>query len=135
MIQIYFLTVLFDLLAGIILCTEYIKEKLPSFTGFVELLNGKEVQFIIGLGALICGVFKFITPMGIIIIGDFFPALTSCGLGIILLMDFFKERTSVSSETIERVDSLIENYRGLIGGVGIAMAFIHFIFAGVPAFL
>ena len=134
-LQIYFLTVLFNSLAGLILASEYIKDKIPVLEGLVNLLNGKEVKFIIGIGSLITGVFKFITPIGILIIGDLLPGIVSLGLGIVLLMDFFKESTSISSETIEKIDSLLLSYKNVIGGLGLGSAAVHFIFAGVPAFL
>jgi hypothetical protein len=135
-LQIYFLVVLSNILAGAVLCAEYIKEKIPPLAGLIDILQGKEVKFVTGIVALVAGVFKFISPLGIIIVGDLIPALSSCGLGIVMLLDFFKESTTTTpSETIDKVDGLVENYKNLIGGVGLGIAVVHFFFAGVPAFL
>ncbi|MBN2531637.1 MAG: hypothetical protein JXB88_02030 [Spirochaetales bacterium] len=134
-LPIYFFVVLFNILAGLILCSEYITEKIPVLTGLVEFLNNKEAKFIMGLGSLIAGFFKLFMPIGIIIIGDFIPAFASMGLGIALLTEFFKESTTINSATIEKLDNLVLKNRNMIGGFGIFISAIHLLFAGVPVLL
>lgn len=134
-LQFYFLAVLFNFLAGLILCSEYIKEKIPAFTGLIQFLDSKETKFVIGVITLIAGIFKLIVPLGIVIIGDFIPAVASVGLGLALLMDFFKESTTINSDTIEKLDSLLLSNKNRIGGLGLLIAVIHFFFAGVPVLL
>lgn len=131
-LPVYLLAVLFNILAGIILCSEFFKEKIPALTGLIDFISDKQTKFIIGGGSLIAGFFKLIWPFGIIIIGDFIPALSSIGLGIALLVDFFKESVTISSDTIKKLDDLVLNNKNLIGGIGIAIAAFHLFFAWVP---
>jgi hypothetical protein len=134
-LPIYFIAVFFNTLAGLILCSEYIKEKIPALTGLVEFLDGKEAKFITGVGAVIAGICKLIWPVGIIIIGDIIPALVSAGLGLALLTDFFKESSTIKSETIKKLDDLVLNHKNMIGGLGLFTAAAHLLFAGSPVLL
>ena len=134
-LQIYFLTIVFNIIAGFLLCAEYIRDKLPSLKGLLDFLNSKEARFIAGIGSLITGVFKFISPVGIVVIGDIIPALSSLALGVTLLMDFFKESGTFSSDSIRKFDDLLLGHKELIGVIGLTVAVIHFFFAGVPVFL
>lgn len=134
-LPIYFLAVLFNFLAGLILCSEYIKDRIPALSGFIDFISNKEAKFVIGLISLIAGIFKLVTPIGVIIIGDLIPAFMSMGLGVALLIDFFKESTTINSDTIEKLDTLVVNNKNMIGGFGIFVSILHLLFAGVPVLL
>ena len=134
-LQIYFLAVLFNILAGLILCSDNIKEKIPALSGLMEFLSGKEVRKVIGIGTLIAGIFKLMLPVGVPFLGDFIPAITSMGLGIALLLEIFKENSSISSERIQKLDDMLSTYKNTIGGIGIFVAVVHFFFAAVPFLL
>ena len=133
--QIYFLTVVFNIIAGLILCSDNIKEKIPAIAGFIEAINVKQVKKIAGIGSLVAGVFKLILPVGVIIIGDFIPAVVSFGLGFALLTEFLKDSSIFSSGTAQKIDDLLSNYKNTIGGIGLLVAAVHFLFAGVPVLI
>ncbi|MBN1698308.1 MAG: hypothetical protein JW881_12410 [Spirochaetales bacterium] len=133
--QFYFLSIFFNLLGGIILSAAYIKEKVPLFSPFLDVIAKKEVKFIAGIASLIIGVFKLIVPWGIIIIGDLLPAATSFLVGAALVTDFFKESTTLTSETVKKMDVLVNQYRNIIGGTGMVMAVVHWLFGGAPVLL
>jgi hypothetical protein len=135
MLLFYFPSIVLNFLGGIILGAEYIKEKLPSFSQFLDIIAKKEVKFVLGIGSLIVGVFKLIVPMGVIIIGDLLPAVTSLLVGGALIIDFFRESTTITSETVKKMDELVKQYRNFLGGSGIVVAFLHWFFGGAPVLL
>jgi hypothetical protein len=135
MLLFYFPSIVLNFLGGIILGAEYIKEKLPSFSQFLDIIAKKEVKFVLGIGSLIVGVFKLIVPMGVIIIGDLLPAVTSLLVGGALIIDFFRESTTITSETVKKMDELVKQYKNFLGGLGIVMALLHWFFGGAPILL
>jgi hypothetical protein len=53
-------------------------------------------------------------------------------MGAVLLVDFFKTSSDVSSETIDKVDSVITGNGKYIGIAGILSGILHFLMPGVP---
>jgi hypothetical protein len=135
--QLYVLFLIFNTMGGIILCAEFLKEKTPGFSKFVDLINTKEVKFIVAIATLIIGFFKFFLPMGggWIIIGDFLPATVSITLSFALWLDFYKETSNLASDFLKHADELLLKNRNLLGGLCILTSIIHFFFARVPLFL
>ena len=134
-LPVYFFAVFFNTLAGFILCSEYIKEKIPALAGLAEFVENKKIKFAAGVGSLVAGICKLIWPVGIIIVGDIIPALVCIGLGFALLTDFFKENTAINEDTINRVDGLVAKNKKMIGGLGLVASAIHLLFAASPIFL
>jgi hypothetical protein len=135
MLLFHFPSIILNFLGGIILSAEYIKEKIPPFSQFLDIIAKKEVKFVFGIGSLIVGVFKLIVPMGVVIIGDLLPAVTSLLVGGALIIDFFRESTTITSETVKKMDGLVKQYRNVLGGSGIVMAILHWLFGGAPILL
>jgi len=133
--QLYFLLIVFNTLAGIILASEAIREKVPAISKFIELIAIKEIKFIIGIGSLIVGVIKLIAPVGFIIIGDLIPAVSSGVMGITLLVDFYKDNTTIKSETINKLDNTFLKNKTKIGLLGLLVALLHFFFDWAPILL
>lgn len=135
MIQLYFLYIVFSVAGGVILCADMLKERTPGFSKFIDLINTKEVKFVIGIISFLVGFFKLIFPMGWVIVGDLFPAVMAIVMGAALWLDFYKEVATINSELLNRADELLLQNRNLIGGISLVLALLHFIFARVPIFL
>jgi hypothetical protein len=132
---LYLLFIDFGIIGGIILCADFLKEKTPGFSKFIDIINTKEVKFVIGIVSFLVGFFKLIFPIGWIIVGDLMPAAISIVVGITLLLDFYKETASISSELLQRADEILLKNRNLIGTLSIVIALLHAFFADVPIFL
>jgi hypothetical protein len=133
--QLYFLFILFSIIGGILLSSDFLKEKTPGFSKFIDIINTKEVKFVIGIVLFVVGFFKLFFPMGWIIVGDLLPAAIAVITSGALLLDFYKEAATISSDTLRRADELLLKNRNLIGGLAILIALIHFLFGKVPLFL
>ena len=134
MIQFYALSIFVNIFTGLLLSEDGKSEKAGIMMKISELLQDKGTKFVLGLFAVLIGFFKILTPIqgDVPVIGDLFPALSGLAMGAVLLVDFFKTSPDVSSETIEKVDSVIARNGKYIGIVGILSGILHFLVPGVP---
>jgi hypothetical protein len=132
---LYLLFVDFAIIGGILLCADFIKEKMPGFTKFIDVINTKEVKFVVGIVSIIVGLSKLIFPIGWIIVGDLFPAAIALIVGCALLLDFYKETATISSELLQKADDMLIKNRNLIGGLSILIAVLHAFLSKIPIFL
>ena len=156
MAQLYFLSIVFNFLASLILIIDGKKletngagvtgfndmtdedadigeEKGPGkgkkIFNFQDIAENKAFHFFIGTVTFIIGVFKLLASYdGIMIIGDLLPAIAGIILGGMLFVDYFKSTTAISSEIINKLDEIFIKNKKYIGTAGIAIAITHFIF-------
>lgn len=142
MIQFYFLSILFNLLAGLILvyCRDLtIDEDFSVESGSEnddpELLNGfkgldnSTFRLVLGGLSVLVGIMKLLSSYDVAVVGDLIPALVSLLGGASLIIEYY----SVSSENIipEHVQSLFIDNRKYIGVACIVAAVLHFILPNV----
>jgi hypothetical protein len=132
---LYLLFIDFSIISGILLCADFLKEKTPGFSKFIDIINTKEVKFITGIVTFIVGFLKLIFPDGWIIVGDLAPSAIALIAGSALLLDFYKETATISSDLLIRLDGALLKNRNLIGMLSIVIGLIHVFFADVPLFL
>jgi hypothetical protein len=136
MVQLYFLSIVFNGLAGFLFV-------------FAELSGGDSAEnsakissvssgfrLIIGILAAITGILKLLLPMGeagkvgLPLLGDLLPALASLIAGFMLIFGFYRERTSHvdSEEKINRFGEVALHYKKAVGIALLAVALLHFLF-------
>jgi hypothetical protein len=134
MIQIYFLSILSNVLAGLILSAEHYSEKFPGFSAVKEFFSGKP-GFRVGIGVIsfLTGFLKLLTVTkgDVPVVGDLLPALTGLILGLGLLFERYKEKTTIPSKTIDKVDNLLLKHKSIYGSIGIVVAILHFLLPGI----
>jgi hypothetical protein len=150
MAQLYFLSIILNLVAGFVLVMREKKNGMESTgvddpemdpetsgrTGttkkefsFQDLAVNKGFHFFIGTVTFIIGVFKLLASYdGIVIVGDLLPAAAGVVLGGMLFVDYFKSTTTVQSEIIDRLEQVFLRNKKYFGAAGIAVAIVHFIF-------
>ena len=130
--QVYLLSVLLNALTGIILvfCKEEADKGVFSFS-----LNNETVRLVIGALSFITGILKILSPVAgnIPVIGDFYPALTGLAGGFILVIEYYSNKApdSTAIAYMERIVSIINRHRKLLGFACLAAALIHFIFCPI----
>jgi hypothetical protein len=133
MMQIYFLSIFFNILAGYTLIAEDDKNAPEIKIGFS--FKDETVKLILGILAMAAGVLKLLSPAegGLILLGDLFPALTGFAAGFILSFEYYQKRKTIS-DAIEKKASFVEfllQNRKIAGIAAIATAILHFIFPGI----
>lgn len=133
MVQFYFLSIVFNVFAGLILASELLQGRFEGFRPIGEALQGKTLRMITGIGVGVFGVFKILSAFegDVPVVGDLLPAAAGIVMGITLLIDRFKERGSVSSQTVEALDRVFVRRKSIIGIIGIAIGLIHFFIPSV----
>lgn len=148
MVQFYFLSVLLNILVGVILIVSNNSTKLNasnfdseeegnSFLSDIEhdsILSNETFCVIVGIICTLIGFLKlfftYSTTKNIILFGDFFPAIFGLGCGLILVLDFYKSSLS-NTELPAFIESIFFENKKYFGCCSIIVGFLHFIFPGV----
>ena len=126
MIQIYFLSIFFNMVTGYTLITEDEKDALEIRPGFS--LRDEKIRWILGILCMITGILKLLSPIGdIYILGDLVPAAVGFIAGLILVIENYRNRSAVR-ESKENFNTALMRNRKIIGFVAVAIAAVHFLF-------
>ena len=133
MIQIYFLSIFLNVLAGYILISEDEKNTLeikPSF-----FLKDETVRLVLGILSMITGVLKLLSPVegDLPILGDIIPAAAGFASGFILVFEYYKNRATIIKEPEEKaaLNVILVRNKKIIGYTAIVVAILHFLFPKV----
>ena len=129
--QIYFLSIIVNLIVGIVLIRDILMERSPAFGKLLEDIGDSDLfRLIAGIAAVAVGVLKLLTvsPDDVRIVGDLFPALAGMAAGLTLLSEYFtRKKMSLPPWAVRGADFLSATRR-IWGLVAIAAAVLHFFF-------
>ena len=133
MVQFYVLSILVNLLGGLLLAGEVISKKTTSFDFCNKILKSELYTLIFAIIAAVVGFFKIISPFGtnIYIIGDLLPAIASFTIAVYFFCKYLLEKKAVLEGTLGSIDLFIEKYKAIIGIACIIIGFMHFLFANI----
>jgi TctA family transporter len=133
MMQLYFLSIAANLLAGIALCSEYFAARLRWFAPLGQLVGGRGFRAVVGGLAAVVGFLKLLvrsTPSDVPVVGDLLPALAGLAMGASLLVQVLREKSDLPAEAVSRVEKAALAYRVPLGLAGMAVALLHFLLPG-----
>lgn len=129
MYQIYFLSIFFNIFAGITLGYD----KFSTNTSFTSVFNPEffkrlNLWVILGVGTFVVGFLKIlsVSPGDVKVVGDLIPALSGMVMGFTLILGYYREKSTVSTHTVEKMDNLLLENKTAIGVTGIVSAVLHF---------
>ena len=132
MYQIYFLSIIINLIVGIILARNIVAGRFPSVGKFLEEIGtAKAFRLGGGIAAVAVGILKLLLVPAddVLIVGDIFPALASMFAGTALLSKYFQEKTpSPLSPRMSRVADFFVSNKQIFGIAAITAAVLHFFF-------
>ncbi len=122
MMQVYFLSVLLNALAGIILIKGNNSEG--------SLLSNRQVRLVIGVLAVVVGFLKLfiVVQPDIIILGDLLPVIAGVAGGANILIDYYREYTTVEISLNAFFEKLFISGRKYVGIICIIISVLHFLF-------
>jgi hypothetical protein len=130
MLQLYFLSVAANFLAGLTLSADWMEERFPSLSGILGALSGRRARTITGLAALLVGLGTLFVPAEPpIVLGDLFPSVVGLAVGIALLFEVFKEEALYPGDQAARAGQGPKTpsaYRTALGALGFAAAVLHY---------
>ena len=130
MLQIYFLSVATNFLAGATLSADWMGERFTSLAGILAALSGRRARTITGLSALLVGIATLFVPAAPpLVLGDLFPSVVGMAVGIALLFEVLKEDAFYPGEQPARGQHgprPPSAYRTALGALGFAAAILHY---------
>ena len=133
MVQFYVLSILVNLLGGLLLAGEIISKKTTSFDFCNKILKSELYTLIFAIIAAVAGLFKLISVFegDLYVIGDILPAAASFTIALYFFSKYLLEKKGVLEGTLGSIDLFIEKYKGIVGIACIVIAFLHFLFPRV----
>lgn len=127
--QIYFLTVLTNIIAGLTISAPYLSTKIEGFLAFSEKMENRKYRVILGSISVITGLFALLdnSADNIAIIGNLIPAVTAMAMGLILVVFYFFNDEDDSHRLVKSVKEISEKYGNILGIAGIIIGLIHFL--------
>ncbi len=130
MLQLYFLSVAANFLAGVTLSADWMKERFPSLAGILGALSVRRARTITGLAALLVGLGTLFVPAEPpLVLGDLFPSVVGLAVGIALLFEVFKQEALYPGDHAARTEQGLKTpsaYRTALGALGFAAAVLHY---------
>lgn len=128
MLQIYFLTVMTNIIAGLTIAAPFLSSKIDGFQPFAEKMENKKYRVVLGSITLITGLFTLLnnSSVSIAVVGDLIPAISAMAMGGILIVYYFFNGEE-ESKFVTTVKDLAEKYGNILGIAGIIIGIIHFI--------
>ncbi len=129
MYQIYFLSVLTNIIAGIALAFDRMDERLRLHAVFnPELFQHAGFRLAIGLITFVVGFLKLlsVSPGDAAIVGDLVPAVTGLLTGFALAFQYYQERTEAQSSTVQSLDKVFGRHSSSLGMVALLAGVVHF---------
>ena len=123
MIQIYFLSILLNFTAGVVLSAGLLEKRLEE-----TVKEKSSFVLVLGILTILVGVLKFLSVVegDVKVVGDFFPAVIGIGAGLSLLSSYYRGRTDVLPAETSGFNSFLEKYQVIIGLAAVAVALLHF---------
>jgi hypothetical protein len=131
MIQFYFLSIFFNVLAGYLLVSGDEGEALEIRPGFsLFSLKDETFKFVLGILSALTGLFKILSPVegDLPVLGDFVPALSGFAAGFVLVFEYYKNRAVLTGENSETLSQTLIRNKKIVGFIALIAAILHFLF-------
>jgi hypothetical protein len=132
--QVYFLSIIANLLTGLLLAADYLGQKVAFFAEWRKLLQNRTAEITLGIAVAVIGVIKLIVfspGEHVAVVGDLLPGLMGLVLGAVLLGQAFRSRVEKAGPKADQVARVVIGYQVPIGIAGMVVATLHFLFPQV----
>jgi purine-cytosine permease-like protein len=131
MIQFYFLSIFFNVLAGYVLVSDDDGGALEIKPGFS--LKDETAKLVLGILSMATGVLKLLSSVegDLPVVGDIIPAVTGFAAGFVLVFEYYKNRRSFDDDGPESVGDLLNKNKKILGFLALISAALHFLFPKV----
>lgn len=126
--QIYLLTVLTNLIAGVYLSRRLLAEKVEGFKPFEEMLNRQGFLLVMGILTFLTGIFALFYKVGensVFIIGNLVPAVSALICGSFLLSEYFVKPEETEGGLLMQLATFSRNKGFIVGIAALVIAVIH----------
>jgi len=132
MVQLYFLSIILNGLAGLLLVFGDTIEGDSTAKGIRLFVSSGGFRLVLGILAALTGFLKFLSPYNDTtpILGDLLPAVAGIGAGFILIFGFYRENSVKNNDegNLDRIGDALLRYKKAAGVVLLVVAVLHFLF-------
>ena len=138
MFQLYLLTVLTTVLAGLALATGFLSDRFERFSEYTDFMGNSVYRIVLGGVSVLVGIINLFPSYtgDIAILGDLLPSLAGIVTGILLIAEYFSSRrTEEDSKTVdiaEKVEKISGPYLTIVGISSVIIGILHAIIPRLP---
>ncbi len=138
MFQLYLLTVLTTVLAGLALATGFLSDRFERFSEYTDFMGNSVYRIVLGGVSVLVGIINLFPSYSgdIAILGDLLPSLAGIVTGILLIAEYFSSRrTEEDSKTVdiaEKVEKISGPYLTIVGISSVIIGILHAIIPRLP---
>ena len=138
MFQLYLLTVLTNVLAGLALATGFLTERFERFSEYTDFMGNAVYRIVLAVLSLLIGIINlFPTYSGdMAVLGELFPSLAGIVTGILLITEYISSRKSdAESKTAElagKVEKISGPYLTIVGIASVIIGILHAVIPRLP---
>ncbi|GBU29091.1 hypothetical protein R84B8_02655 [Treponema sp. R8-4-B8] len=134
MIQLYFLSILCNGVAGYLLFSMSDGEERPQIPFATPTFH-----LVLGILCAVTGILKLLSPIpygpnavrGVLVFGDLIPAAAGIVAGLIFIFGIYRKEGGESSGELDRIGTSLLVFKRPLGMALMAAAFVHFIFGQI----
>lgn len=143
MLQFYFLSILLNLMVGLLLVFSDSGEGEESDLDdvindsfqnrFLAVFDNRNFRLIVGILCVLVGLMKLlsVTQGDVPVVGDLLPALAGIAGGFCVLLAFYQESSSIDITSMPVIESIFIGGKKYIGIFCLVAGILHFIFPKV----
>lgn len=138
MFQLYLLTVLTTVLAGLALATGFLTERFERFSEYTDFMSNSTYRIVLAIVSLLIGFINLFPNYSgdIPVLGDLFPSVAGITTGILLLTEYLSSRKSEDEsktvELAEKVEKFSGPYLTIVGIASVVIGILHAILPRLP---
>ncbi|MCD6342363.1 MAG: hypothetical protein J7L76_01100 [Spirochaetaceae bacterium] len=138
MFQLYLLTVLTTVLAGLALATGFLSNRFERFSEYTDFMGNPVYRIILGGVSVLVGIINLFPSYtgDIAVLGNLLPSLAGIVTGLLLIAEYFSSRrTEEESKTVdiaEKVEKFSGPYLTIVGISSIVIGILHAIIPRLP---
>lgn len=138
MFQLYLLTVLTNILAGLALASGFLTERFERFSEYTDFMVNPVYRIVLAGVSILIGIINLFTsyPGDIAVIGDLLPSLAGIITGVLLVTEFITSRKTEdedkATEIAEKVGAFSGPYLTIVGVSSVVIGILHAVLNKLP---
>ncbi|PIE04797.1 MAG: hypothetical protein CSA76_02330 [Spirochaetales bacterium] len=129
--QIYLLTVLTTILAGLALAGEFLTKRFERYSEYTDFMANPVYRILLGAMTILIGIINLFPNYegNVLILGDLLPSLIGIAGGILLIAEFLSKQKETevkkAAELAEKVEKFSSPYLTIVGISSVLIGILH----------
>ncbi len=140
MFQLYLLTVLTNVLAGMALAGGFLSERFERFSEYTNFMENRIYRLVLGGLSILIGIINLFSTYdgNAAVIGNLLPSLAGIATGVLLIAEFFSagesDEPNKATEIAGKVGTFSGPYLTIVGVASVVIGILHAVLNQLPVF-